>query len=185
MRNLWCVSGEGQRFLSAAEQVADAQDIALSRIVPAKVGHSVVWRRSACAGANSSSAARYSGLFFFALCSAPCKVSISGALLGAMVSVPSVSVYREHLIRRGLGGHTKRQTQRQNQQFGAGLRHAVANSRIRSSHFALMRTSDFYGWRRGRDPNRCGGLPYWVSVIIRVRSHLLASAASKGLYPEV
>jgi hypothetical protein len=32
MRNLWLVSGEGQRFLSAAGQAADVQDIALSRI---------------------------------------------------------------------------------------------------------------------------------------------------------
>ena len=44
MRNLRCVSGEGQRFLSAAEPVADVQDIALSKIRFPEGGHSVVRR---------------------------------------------------------------------------------------------------------------------------------------------
>jgi hypothetical protein len=34
-------------------------------------------------------------------------------------------------------------------------------------------------------PESVRHLPYWVLQIIRVRSHLLASAASKGPYPEV
>jgi hypothetical protein len=57
----------------------------------------------------------------------------------------------------------------------------------RSPRFASV-TGDEVGFVRcvrHTGPESVRRLPYWFSLIIRVPSDLLASAASKGLYPEV
>jgi|SRR5579863_5114357 len=49
---------------------------------------------------------------------------------------------------------------------------------------SLPTTTDSRGNGSPR-PNRRRRLPYWVSLIIRIRSRLLVNTASKGLYSEV
>jgi hypothetical protein len=90
-----------------------------------------------------------------------------------------------NLHRLGLAGQIANRVLQRSHEFGPHSEFRAFQQNVSTIRPFHRRRGRFCPSSQTHGPESVRRLPYWVCLIIRVRSHLLASAASKGLYPEV